>query len=73
VVPSCYDNTQCRQATVEPAGAMLDVKWDTDAIHNGRVFQGNHNSLLTRVKGDRKKLVRRHYELASEALFAPGR
>jgi hypothetical protein len=68
-VPSCYGNTQCRSATVGPRAGMLDVNWDSDALHIGRVFAGNHHALLTRVKGDREHLVRRYYELAGEALF----
>jgi hypothetical protein len=68
-VPSCYGNTQCRNATVGPRAGMLDVNWDSDALHIGRGFAGNHHALLTRVKGDREHLVRRYYELAGEALF----
>ncbi len=68
-VPSCYGNTQCRQAEVGPRAGMLDVNWETDALHCGRIFTGNHHALLTRVKGERGPLVKRFYELAGEALF----
>jgi hypothetical protein len=68
-VPSCYGNTQCRSATVGPRAGMLDVNWDSDALHIGRVFAGNHHALLTLVKGERGPLVKRYYELAGEALF----
>lgn len=66
-VPSCYGNTQLRTATVGPRPGMLAVDWNTDALHVGRVFHGNHNALLTRVLGPRLPLVTRYYQLAGEA------
>lgn len=76
-VPSCFGNTQMRRPQVGPladgGGAsevlgrrMFDVDWSTDALHVGRVFEGNHRALLTRVKGDRLPLVKRYYELAGQ-------
>ncbi len=65
-VPSCYGNTQMRRALVGPRADMLAVDWDTDALHTGRIFAGNHHALLTRVRGDRLARVRRFYELAGD-------
>lgn len=65
-VPSCYDNTQCRRPAVGPRPGMLDVDWNTDALHSGRIFNGNHKALLTRVLGPRKPLVTRYYDLAGD-------
>ncbi len=68
-VPSCYGNTQCRSAEVGPRAGMLDINWETDALHIGRVFAGNHHALLTRVTGDRAKMVEAFYRYAGDALF----
>ncbi len=80
-VPSCYGNTQIRRPTVGFEAVddykgrdrmrektMLDVNWDTDALHVGRVFEGNHRALLTRVKGPRGPLVEKYYRLAGDVL-----
>ncbi len=65
-VPSCYGNTQCRSATVGPLSDMSKVNWESDAVHIGRVFKGNHSLLLTHVKGDRLPLVKRYFQLAGD-------
>lgn len=67
-VDSCYGNTQMRHPEVGPRDGMLSINWATDALHMGRQFLGNHNSLLDRVKGDRVELVRRHYEVAGDVV-----
>lgn len=73
-IPSCYGNIQMRRPAVGPVGGatathrMQDVDWTTDAVHVGRVFNGNHKALLTRVKGPRGPLVGAYYRCAGEGI-----
>lgn len=65
-VPSCFGNTQLRRPAVRATGDASGIDWGTDAMHVGRVFNGNHKALLTHVLGDRLPLVKRYYELAGD-------
>lgn len=73
-MPSCFGNTQIRKPEVGPTGDMGMFKWDTDAIHVGRCFQGNHfyllkNMLAAQKPGpERRRLIERYYAMAGEAM-----
>ncbi len=52
---------------------MMAVNWDTDAIHVGRCFKGNHYALLQKLKAAkdparRGALIERYYAMAGEAM-----
>ncbi len=51
--------------TVQPTPDMASINWETDALHLGRQTSA-YRLLLTRVKGDRRELVRRYYQLAGD-------
>lgn len=70
-VPSTNTLTQFKSPVVPPDNEPHD--WTGDAIHTGRVFRGNHSLLIDgSVKhdsmDDRKRLVRRYYELAGDII-----
>lgn len=73
-MPSCFENTQIRKPEIGPYEHMDMMQWDTDAIHVGRLFRGNHYYLLTKLKdahGDvarRRNLIERYYAMAGEAM-----
>ncbi len=52
-VPSLYgnENDGVRRPVVLPREGMAGLDWNTDALHAGKLFLGNHYSLLTHLKG----------------------
>lgn len=61
-VPSLYGNTQLRRPQVGPKPDMHAIEWDTDAVHIGRQFRGNHWGLVRFMKPE-YRMVERAYEI----------
>ncbi len=51
--------------TVQPTPDMASINWESDALHLGRQTDA-YKLLLTRVKGDRRELVKRYYEVCGD-------
>lgn len=64
-VPSLYGNTQLRKPSVGPKPDMHLIDWNTDAVHVGRQFRGNHWGLIQHMKKDWRR-VERAYQLERE-------
>ncbi len=66
-VPSLYgnENDGIRRPVVLPREGMAELDWNTDALHAGKLFLGNHYSLLTHVKGPHtRERIERYYAIA---------
>lgn len=60
-VPSCYGNDghNQRRPAVLPQGDMTGIDWNTEALHVGRVYQGNHWRLISELKRPRPLIAYR--------------
>lgn len=57
-VQSCYGNVQLRKPEVGPKPGMIELDWNTDGVHQGRQFQGNHWSLIRFMKPEYRDVER---------------
>jgi hypothetical protein len=68
-IPSCFGNKQMRRPEIPPQKDMLSVNWETDALHAGLAFKGNHWWLIKYMKPEvrkRMQLIERAYELCAD-------
>jgi hypothetical protein len=67
-IASVYGNTQLRRPTVPPR-ADMPTDWNTDGLHAGRMFTGNHWYLIRKLPWEwvvRDRLIDRAYELEAD-------
>lgn len=65
-VASVFGNTQLRGPMVPPQADMSSIDWNTDGLHTGRIFRGNHWYLIRKLPWEwvaRDRLIERAYEL----------